>query len=94
VNMLGLINVLSGTLGSPVLDKTELTGLYSFKLEFTDPRFQRPGNSSGLPVDSAPDIFTACKSSSDSGLRPGKARWKCWSSITPKRHRRISVNST
>jgi len=52
-NMLGLINVLSFTVGSPVLDKTGLTGLYSFKLEYSDPRFPSQGN------DSAPDIFTA-----------------------------------
>ena len=58
-SMVGLINVLSSTLGSPVLDKTGLTGLYNFKLEFTDPRFQRPEKSSALPVNSAPDIFRA-----------------------------------
>jgi uncharacterized protein (TIGR03435 family) len=58
-NMLGLINVLSGALGSPVVDKTGLTGLYNFKLEFTDPRFQRQGNGSQSPVDSPPDIFGA-----------------------------------
>jgi uncharacterized protein (TIGR03435 family) len=58
-DILGLINILSSTLGNPVVDKTGLTGLYDFKLEFTDPRFQRPGNSSQSALDSPPDIFGA-----------------------------------
>jgi uncharacterized protein (TIGR03435 family) len=58
-NMLGLINVLSGMLASPVLDKTGLEGLYNFKLEFTDPRFPPPKGGSQLSLESRPDIFTA-----------------------------------
>jgi uncharacterized protein (TIGR03435 family) len=55
--MLGLISILSSTVGGPVVDKTGLTGFYSYKLEFTDPRFQRPGSQPS--VDAAPDIFRA-----------------------------------
>ncbi len=55
----GLINVLSGALGSPVVDNTGLKGFYSFKLEYTDPRFQRPGNAGQSAIDSPPDIFGA-----------------------------------
>jgi uncharacterized protein (TIGR03435 family) len=55
----GLINVLSGALASPVVDNTGLKGFYSFKLEYTDPRFQRRGNPSQSAVDSPPDIFGA-----------------------------------
>ena len=59
MNLRGLINILSGTLASPVLDKTGLTGFYDFKLAWTDPRFQKPGNDSQLPADARPDIFGA-----------------------------------
>ena len=58
-NILGLINILSSTLGNPVVDKTGLTGLYDFNLEYTDPRFQRPGNAGQPLADSPPDIFGA-----------------------------------
>ena len=58
-NMLGLINVLSGTLGSPVIDKTGLKGFYNFSLEFTNPRFLRPQSGGQLPADSNPDLLTA-----------------------------------
>jgi bla regulator protein blaR1 len=58
-NLLGLVNVLSSTLGSPVVDKTELKGQYNFKLEYTDPRGMRPGSDGQLPTDSFPDIFGA-----------------------------------
>ena len=56
----GLVNFLANTLDSPVLDKTELKGFYDFKLEYTDPRFQRPG-SGGTPqsLDAPPDLFGA-----------------------------------
>jgi uncharacterized protein (TIGR03435 family) len=59
INLLGLVNVLSGTLGIPVLDNTGLKGFYNFKLQFADPRFQRPQSVGQLPVDTRPDIFTA-----------------------------------
>ena len=51
--LLGLINILSSLLGSPVLDETGLRGSYNFSLEFTDPRDPRPRQ-----VDS-PDLFAA-----------------------------------
>jgi uncharacterized protein (TIGR03435 family) len=57
--MRGLINVLSGTLGNPVLDKTELKGYYDFSLAFTNPRFLRSQSGGQLPTDSDPDLFTA-----------------------------------
>jgi uncharacterized protein (TIGR03435 family) len=56
-NMLGLINILSFTIGSPVIDKTGLAGVYNFKLEFADPRFPRPASQTA--VDPPPDIFAA-----------------------------------
>jgi uncharacterized protein (TIGR03435 family) len=52
--LLGLINVLSSVLGSPVTDDTGLKGSYSFSLEYTDPRDPRPRD-----ADSRPDIFSA-----------------------------------
>ena len=52
--LLGLINVLSTLLGSPVVDETALNGTYSFSLEFTDPRDPHPTD-----ADSRPDIFSA-----------------------------------
>jgi uncharacterized protein (TIGR03435 family) len=54
----GLVNIISNTLGSPVLDKTGLKGLYDFKLEFTDPRFHRLAGADA-PADAAPDLFAA-----------------------------------
>jgi uncharacterized protein (TIGR03435 family) len=50
----GLINVLSSSLGSPVLDCTGLKGSYNFSLAFTDPRDPRPRD-----ADSRPDLFAA-----------------------------------
>jgi uncharacterized protein (TIGR03435 family) len=56
----GLVNTLANMMGSPVLDKTDLKGFYNFKLEFTDPRFQRPGNpNEPQSLDAAPDLFGA-----------------------------------
>jgi uncharacterized protein (TIGR03435 family) len=52
--LLGLINILSSLLGSPVLDETGLRGSYNFSLEFTDPRDPRPKQ-----ADSPPDLFAA-----------------------------------
>jgi uncharacterized protein (TIGR03435 family) len=68
-NMLGLVNVLSYTVGGTVIDKTGLKGLYTFKLEFSDPRFQRP---TGEQPDSAPDIFTAVQEQLGLKLEAGK----------------------
>ena len=55
-NMLGLINVLTGMLGAPVIDQTGLHGEYTFKLEFTDPRFLKAAQTAD---ESKPDLFTA-----------------------------------
>ncbi len=55
-NMLGLINVLSAVLSSPVIDNTGQKGLYNFKLEFTDPRVPQAPGAAG---DSRPSLFTA-----------------------------------
>ena len=52
--LLGLINVLSGILQSPVIDDTGLKGTFNFSLDYTDPRDTRPRQ-----ADSPPDIFTA-----------------------------------
>jgi uncharacterized protein (TIGR03435 family) len=47
-------------LGSPVLDKTGLTGRYNFTLEWTDERFRRPANGPDAPeVETFPDLFSA-----------------------------------
>jgi uncharacterized protein (TIGR03435 family) len=57
MTMLGLVNVLSGVLRSPVVDRTGLKGLFNFKLDFSIPRPPQPGGL--LPDDSRPDIFAA-----------------------------------
>ena len=43
MNMLGLVITLSNTLGNPIIDKTGLTGFYDFKLDWTNPLWQKPG---------------------------------------------------
>lgn len=58
MNMLGLVITLSNMLGTPVIDKTGLTGFYEFSLEWTDP-LSRPANGSAQPLDAPPDIFAA-----------------------------------
>jgi uncharacterized protein (TIGR03435 family) len=65
-NMLGLIITLSNTLGNPVIDKTGLTGFYDFKLDWTDPLWQRSGN------DSLPDLFGAVQDQLGLKLDAGK----------------------
>jgi uncharacterized protein (TIGR03435 family) len=52
--LLGLINVLSSLLGSPVIDETGITGSHNFSLQFKDPRDLRPRQ-----ADSPPDLFDA-----------------------------------
>jgi uncharacterized protein (TIGR03435 family) len=52
--LLGLINILSNMLGSPILDETGLVGSHTFSLEFTDPRDLRPRQ-----ADSRPDLLDA-----------------------------------
>jgi uncharacterized protein (TIGR03435 family) len=56
-NILLLVNTLANMLGSPVVDKTGLTGRYDIRLEWTDDRFRRPADS--MSADLAPDLFTA-----------------------------------
>jgi bla regulator protein blaR1 len=69
-NMLGLINVLSGVLGSPVIDGTGLKGLYSFELEFADPRvLQATGAPEG---DARPTLFAAVQDQLGLKLESGK----------------------
>ena len=69
-NMLGLVNVLSSTVGGPVIDKTGLKGVYNFQLEYTDPRFLR--SDTPQPVDSPPDIFAAVQEQLGLKLEAGK----------------------
>jgi uncharacterized protein (TIGR03435 family) len=58
-----LVNFLANMLGSPVLDKTGLTGVYDFKLEWAPDLPRRPNGDApmlnGVPVESGPDIFAA-----------------------------------
>jgi uncharacterized protein (TIGR03435 family) len=58
-----LVNTLANMLGSPVLDKTGLTGRYDFKLEWAPDLPRRvngdPPLINGVPVESGPDIFLA-----------------------------------
>lgn len=56
-SMLCLINVLSNTLGSPVIDRTGLKGQYTFSLEFSDS--MRAGKDAELPADAPPDLLRA-----------------------------------
>ncbi len=58
-SLLCLINVLSTTLGSPVIDQTGLKGQYTFKLEFTDPRAPTPRNDGPPQADARPSLFAA-----------------------------------
>jgi uncharacterized protein (TIGR03435 family) len=57
----GLINVLSGVLNAPVLDKTNLRGSYNFSLEFIDPRLPQLADDDPRPnpFKGRPDLFTA-----------------------------------
>ena len=73
MNMLGLIITLSNTLGNPVIDKTGLTGFYDFKLDWTDPLWQRPGNKSEQLNDFLPDSRRARSTRAQIGCREGPA---------------------
>lgn len=61
----GLVNYLANMLRNPVLDKTGLSGLYNFKLEFVPDLPARPGGDppmlNGVPVDSGPSLVTAVR---------------------------------
>lgn len=46
----GLVNVLSATLGAPIVDETGLRDSYNFSLEFTDPRDPRPRQADSPPI--------------------------------------------
>ena len=52
----GLINILSSLLGSPVLDRTGISGSHDFSLSFT-----RPGDPRPRQADSPPDLITAVR---------------------------------
>ena len=59
-----LVNQLANALGRPVIDKTELTGNYDFKLDWTPDvgqgMMRAPGGDAPAPADTAgPSIFTA-----------------------------------
>jgi uncharacterized protein (TIGR03435 family) len=59
VGMVPLVGFLTGTLLTPVLNRTGLKGVYNFKVQFADPRRQLSQNGEQLSADSLPDIFTA-----------------------------------
>ena len=75
-----LAQSLTQMLGRPVLDKTELTGVYDFKLQFTpDDRLQPPSGSPPnlrLPVpqadSNAPSLFDALQEQLGLKLESGK----------------------
>ncbi len=48
--LLGLVNILSSLLGSPVIDETGLKSSYNFSLEFTNPRDLRPRQPDSPPI--------------------------------------------
>jgi uncharacterized protein (TIGR03435 family) len=59
----GLVSWLANMLGNPVLDKTGLTGLYDFQLDYAPDLPARPDGKppllNGEPVESGPSLFTA-----------------------------------
>jgi uncharacterized protein (TIGR03435 family) len=65
---------LARLLGRSVVDKTELTGAYNFKLEWAPDEFQVPGPSEISPTadPSGPSIFTALQDQVGLRLEPGK----------------------
>lgn len=66
--LLGLVNIISMLLGSPVTDETGLKSSYNFNLEFTNPRDPRPR----LP-DSPPDLIAALQEQLGLRLQATKA---------------------
>jgi uncharacterized protein (TIGR03435 family) len=66
--LLGLINVLSSLLGSPVIDETGIIGSHNFSLEFKDPRDLRPRQ-----PDSPPDLLDAVQEQLGLQLQATKA---------------------
>lgn len=72
MNMLGLVITLSNTLGNPIIDKTGLTGFYDFKLDWTNPLWQKPGKNSEQLNDSLPDLFGAVQDQLGLKLDAGK----------------------
>ena len=78
-----LVRMLSGNLGRPVLDKTGLTGVYDYTLQFAPDQTQGPsfggpdgglrGGDAGAPPEStAPSIFTAVQEQLGLKLESGK----------------------
>jgi uncharacterized protein (TIGR03435 family) len=60
VPLLNLVNLLRGRTGRPVIDKTDLKGLFDFSLQFLDEELPPPGGGiSPATVPAAPSVFTA-----------------------------------
>ena len=54
-----MVNTLANMLGSPVIDKTGVTGLYDFTLEWVDAGTIRRPEDAGAPLDNGPSLFVA-----------------------------------
>ncbi len=67
-----LVGFLSGTLGQPVVDKTDLTGNYDAKLRWTPDDAAEPSQTSGAPLDSGPSLFSALQEQLGLKLEPAK----------------------
>ena len=93
LNMRGLVDLLTGVLGSPVDDKTGLTARYDFKLEWTSPRPLRRVKSDSQPLDSAPDIFGALQEQLGLKLEAKKGPVEILSSIAPKKPPKTKASS-
>src|ERR1700733_4507272 len=74
-NLQGLIISLSNTIGTPVIDKTGLTGFYDFTLEWRDPLSQKPGNVGEPLADAPPDMFRAVEPESGVKRRASCVKW-------------------
>jgi uncharacterized protein (TIGR03435 family) len=62
------------TVGRPVINKTGLTGVYNFSLDFSyQPLSASPSAEGGAPEPSSPDIFTALKTIGLK-LEPGRGK--------------------
>jgi uncharacterized protein (TIGR03435 family) len=85
VHVLQIIQSVSNAVGRPVIDRTELTGRYDIKLEWTPEQRQAPlgapeqgQNGQGVsppmpPANSAPSIFTALQEQLGLKLEPQRA---------------------
>ena len=87
VPLTNMVNILQQQIGRPVIDKTDLKGLFDFKLQFSPEGLTLPGAPGGLPpggvmtpfgpatpptaADPVPSLFTAIQ---DLGLRLESAK--------------------